>query len=753
MSTQNINGYEIERFSIGDDDYFDMDWLDGAVYKTAKVKGSIIKALASGLNIYNSNGTLTGDRIVDGDLNSLTFDNLRRLFININTAPLGATGLEMNIEPSGSLIRVRDAGTTDIRFEITQTGNLRLNDAFEFPLVDGNAGQILQTDGSGNLTWIDLPTGNMNSSVYDPNLDGVVLSAQKLMLECINKTGALVPKGTIVYLKTTSSSGTHPEIVLASNIDEPSSSKTIGATFQDIPNDAIGFIVTNGEVDNLNTSAYSIGTRLWLGTTAGSITTTPPVAPLHAVFIGIVTRSQTINGRVLYSIQNGFELNELHNVLITSPLDGQTLQFDATSQLWKNVSQSSPTQTDLDPVINVLNTPPVSPNVGDRYRIGTSPNGIWVGQNNNIAEWNGTSWIFTTPVVDNIVFQTATATTFRFNGTSWLQWAGTPILQNGNTIGGIVRIGTNDNFNVIVKTNNVDRFIHGSTSFSQKGSAGFYGTFNFSGVTLAQNYNLPNQSGTIALVSDIPSQSFIPSLNANEIRRGVIAISGSINQGTYGALSPINTGSIVLVNMNISDTTPFPKFRMLTTAGSTNSVVGISFGNSSIVHRIGFGFRFIGVYSITDRSSGGIEWFVPNARHFCGMASVGTILGISSTITLQSQLNIIGIGSDATDVNLQLFHNDGTGTATKIDLGSSFPANKSGAVTNFESYRLELFNEFQSQEVKYRVTKLSNGTQTTGTIQNDLPSGFIAPQIVRTSGSTSQNVSLDIESITAYTEN
>lgn len=115
MSTQNINGYEIERFSIGDDDYFDMDWLDGAVYKTAKVKGSIIKALASGLNIYNSNGTLTGDRIVDGDLNSLTFDNLRRLFININTAPLGATGLEMNIEPSGSLIRVRDAGTTEDR--------------------------------------------------------------------------------------------------------------------------------------------------------------------------------------------------------------------------------------------------------------------------------------------------------------------------------------------------------------------------------------------------------------------------------------------------------------------------------------------------------------------------------------------------------------------------------------------------------------------------------------------------------------
>jgi len=157
MSNQNINGYDIERFSIGDDDYFDIDWLDGSVYKTAKVKGSVIKSLASGLNIYNTDGKLTGDRIVDADLHSLTFDNLRKLVFNINTAPLGSTGLEMNIQPTGALIRVRDAGTNDIRFEITQTGNLRLNNAFQFPLVDGLPNQILVTDGSGNLSWETLP--------------------------------------------------------------------------------------------------------------------------------------------------------------------------------------------------------------------------------------------------------------------------------------------------------------------------------------------------------------------------------------------------------------------------------------------------------------------------------------------------------------------------------------------------------------------------------------------------------------------
>lgn len=876
MSVQNINGYQIERFSIGDDDFFDIDWLDGAVYQTAKVKGSVIKALAAGVNIYNSDGTLISDRVLDGDGFALAFDNLRKLEFNVNPAPFGTTGVEFNVFPTGALMRFRDATTTEIRLEIMQNGSIRFNEEYIFPLLDGNVGdvltsdgsgnlsfqpvpvavniynsdgvltgnriaqgsffdlffldhnsfifqtsangtdmqngawfdieetniltggnlfrirkkggigvgvdrfrvlkngqiefneeykfplldgsngQYLQTDGSGNLSWQTIAgSGDMLKSTYDPNNDGVVLSTQKTMVSCINQTGALVPKGSIVYLKTSSSSGTYPEIVLASNIDEPSSSKTIGAVYEDIPNSNVGFIVTNGEVDNLNTTAYSIGTRLWLGSTAGSVTTTPPVAPLHSVFIGIVTRSQTINGRLLYSIINGFELEELHNVLITSPIDGQTLQFDSTTSLWKNVSPSSPTQTDLDPVINSQNAPPPTPTIGDRYRIGTGGSGAWIGQNNNIAEWNGTSWIFTIPVLDDLVFQTATATTFRFNGTSWLQWAGSPILQNGNTFGGTMRIGTNDANNIHIKRGGVDVFIHQTGQFSQRaGSTSlFYGTLNFSGLTLSRNYTMPNQNGTIALLSDIPSIPLIPQIEAGDIRRGVIAINGTTTQGSYGGLTPTNTGSVVAVVVSVGNTTPYPKFRLLTSAGSTNSVVGVAFGNSSVVHKLGFGFRFIGVYSITDRSSGGTEWFVPNARHFCGLASVGTILGISSTITLQSQLNIIGIGSDATDVNLQLFHNDGVGTATKIDLGSFFPANKSGAVQNTESYRLELFNEFGTQNVLYKVTKLSNGLNVFGTITGDVPTDFIAPQIVRTSGSTSQNVSLDIESLTAYTPN
>ena len=101
---------------------------------------------------------------------------------------------------------------------------------------------------------------------------------------------------------------------------------------------------------------------------------------------------------------------------------------------------------------------------------------------------------------------------------------------------------------------------------------------------------------------------------------------------------------------------------------------------------------------------------------------------------------------------MQIFHNDATGTATKINLGSNFPANKTGAVANGEVYQLELYNAFGSTDVKYRVRKLSTGIEAIGTITTNLPNGAdLGPQIVRTSGSSSENVSIDLVQLTTYT--
>jgi len=52
----------------------------------------------------------------------------------------------------------------------------------------------------------------------------------------------------------------------------------------------------------------------------------------------------------------------------------------------------------LDVISRSLNTPPGSPTAGDRYHTGGSPTGLWSGQSNKIAVWNGTAWVFYTPL-------------------------------------------------------------------------------------------------------------------------------------------------------------------------------------------------------------------------------------------------------------------------------------------------------------------------------------------------------------------
>ena len=56
MAGQVINQYAIERNTIGDLDYFDLDWNDGGVFKTAKIKGSVFKGINGGLFAQTEDG-------------------------------------------------------------------------------------------------------------------------------------------------------------------------------------------------------------------------------------------------------------------------------------------------------------------------------------------------------------------------------------------------------------------------------------------------------------------------------------------------------------------------------------------------------------------------------------------------------------------------------------------------------------------------------------------------------------------------
>jgi hypothetical protein len=184
----------------------------------------------------------------------------------------------------------------------------------------------------------DVPTGDTTQYIAG---DGTLITfpvagqAGSLVRQVRNVSGATMTKGTVVYIN--GANGNKPTIAKAKADAESTSARTFGLLQSDIPNNSNGYVVVIGDLVGLDTSAIAEGTQLYLSsTTAGEYTTIKQVAPAHMVYVGKVTRSHPTLGQIEVYVQNGFELDELHDVLITSVADGQVLQFEGASGLWKN---------------------------------------------------------------------------------------------------------------------------------------------------------------------------------------------------------------------------------------------------------------------------------------------------------------------------------------------------------------------------------------------------------------------------------
>lgn len=155
-----------------------------------------------------------------------------------------------------------------------------------------------------------------------------------------NTTGATLPKGTIVY--TSGANGNHVEVTPALASGDSTSARTLGWLSTDLANNADGYAMVEGYLEGLNTQGLTAGSQLYLsGTTAGGFTASKPSAPTHLVYVGVVAKVSAADGHVYVKVQNGYELDEIHDVLITSKTNGDLLQYESSTGLWKNKAQST----------------------------------------------------------------------------------------------------------------------------------------------------------------------------------------------------------------------------------------------------------------------------------------------------------------------------------------------------------------------------------------------------------------------------
>lgn len=159
------------------------------------------------------------------------------------------------------------------------------------------------------------------------------------------------------------------------------------------------------------------------------------------------------------------------------------------------------------------------------------------------------------------------------------------------------------------------------------------------------------------------------------------------------------------------------KTEYLVTVAATNAIASID-RNFQPYRQVTVGGAAAGVGGFIFAGKWGIATGATNATH---RAMFGLITGDGRPTDVEPSTLLSGVfmGWDAADTNIQMMHNDGSGTCTKIDLGASFPV---PSTDRSSLYELEMWSTpGTTQSVGYTVRDTLTGAVASGTITTNLP--------------------------------
>ena len=365
--------------------------------------------------------TPDGVNVYDGTGSAFTF-----------TAVAAAGGSDTQIQfNSASLL----SGSSNLKFDYTNnnvilTGSILMSGSSAITGVDYIDFDTTATIATsvGRLHWNDV------DGTLELGLKGGVVSSelgQGLVTRVVNKTSPLIDLLAANYQVVVigGAQGQRLSIRLAQADNDANSAGTLGVVAENIDRNQEGFVITVGLLKNRNTTGalqgetWNDGDILYLSpTVAGQMTNIKPQAPQHTVIVGYVEYAHQNNGKIYVKIDNGYELDELHNVRIT------TASLTAGQLL---------------------------------VRSGSNNGGVWINSNQLTGSYGLTGSL------------TATSFTGSLFGTaSWAQSASQALtasfvpntfIQGGNSFGATALLGTNDTQDLAFETNGSTRMFVSSS--------------------------------------------------------------------------------------------------------------------------------------------------------------------------------------------------------------------------------------------------------------------------------------------------
>lgn len=254
---------------------------------------------------------------------------------------------------AGSIIHGTASGTDTYTVSLTGVTSYADGDAYLIRFTNGNTtsatlnvnslGAIpLYRNNDGELIGGDIVDGGEMLCVYNSTTSRfqVIGTAPNTLLAYVtNAETTTITKGQPVY--AFGGTGDRLKVKLAYNSTDATSAQTVGLVLSSsIAANQKGLIIVNGQLDGLSilpTSTFADGDPVYLGATAGTITNVKPTAPNHLVYLGFVTTASPGSaGRMYVRVQNGYELNEIHDVQVGSYGTKDVLWRDTSVNLWKN---------------------------------------------------------------------------------------------------------------------------------------------------------------------------------------------------------------------------------------------------------------------------------------------------------------------------------------------------------------------------------------------------------------------------------
>ena len=649
--------------------------------------------------------------------------------LNFGTAPglatVATSGAYADLTGKPTLATVATSGLfTDLSSKPSGTAPLSYNSGTNsFVITQANTstnGYLSSTDWNTFNNKLGTPAGTTLQYV-----DGtgalqtfpVLASADKLVINVRNASGVSMPKGSVVYIN--GATGNKPTVALAQANSDASSAQTLGLLQTTLANNAEGNVIIVGSITDLNTSAFTEGQQLYLSpTTAGAYTTTKPYAPNHLVYVGVVTRAHPTQGVIEVKVQNGYEMDELHDVSAQSPSNNDGLFYNTTTSLWEKKSIATVlgytpyngTDTSIKALFSASAPLSYSNGVYSISQATTASNGYL-----SSTDWNTFNG---KTLLNGTGFVKATGTTITYDNTSYL-----PL--TGNTMSG--SIGFSDS--ALLK-----RGMYGTMGGSDYWFIGASATATNGGyieiatgddatepIYIRQYSGDPYTTGTVARTATILDASgnttFPNTLTATTLVKSggtssqFLKADGSIDTSVYLTTASASSTYQTIITNPVTGTGTINELAYWNSASSIASLTVATYPSLTELAYVKGVTSAIQTQLNAKASSSALSGYLPLTGGTLTGALGGTSATFSDTVTINktgASILTLGQGTSTNDYGRINFYGKGTGGGVSLMYMPIYNTQSGSGVLVSE---LEVAHEGSSADNKsYFSLKVHNGT-------------------------------------------